>query len=226
MDHYAIDCEARALLASIYRREEKTRPGALDPMQMIEPELVAEALGYELAYLPALGGWGKGDSRFETAGFLDKQRKLIHLSLKFRAEVRRFTAAHEIGHVILQHPGTVIHRDRPVFDIAGSGRTLVEREADYCAACLLVPRRLLEREYAKRFHLGPPLPLIDAVAFNLSGQSAHALMRAGPSSFEFAAAVASARSFNGRHFRSLTETFNVSVSAMAIRLRELRLIQE
>jgi len=120
----------------------------------------------------------------------------------------------------------VIHRDRPVFDIEGGGRSRYEREADYFAACLLVPRRLLEDEFDKRFHVGPPLPLTDAVAFNLCGTSAHALMRAGPSSYEFSAAVASARSFNGRHFRSLADTFNVSVSSMAIRLRELELLED
>jgi hypothetical protein len=51
-------------------------------------------------------------------------------------------------------------------------------------------------------------------------------MRAGPDSMLFAATVASARRFNGRHFKSLGEEFNISVSAMAIRLRELGLIEE
>ena len=51
-------------------------------------------------------------------------------------------------------------------------------------------------------------------------------MRAGRDSMKFALTVASARRFNGRDFRSLADTFNVSVSAMAIRLRELGLIEE
>ena len=80
--------------------------------------------------------------------------------------------------------------------------------------------------YMERFGLGPPLPLNDDVAFNLCGESAHALMRAGPDSMQFAAAVAGARTFNGRHFVSIASEFNISVSAMAIRLRELRLIED
>lgn len=226
MDYAEIETAARAVLVNIYRNEGKVRPGFLAPMQMIEPDVVATHLGYRLAELPSLGSWGSGPTRFETAGVVDKQRKLITLSQRFRLEVRRFTAAHEIGHVVLNHPGTVIHRDRPVFEIETALRTRIEREADYFAACLLVPRRLLEIEFEKRFCIGPPLPLTDDVAFNLCASSAHALMRAGPGSYEFAATVASAKAFNGHHFRSLADAFNVSVSAMAIRLRELQLIQD
>jgi hypothetical protein len=226
MDSFAVEKKARALLADIFRHERDTRPGVLAPMQMIEPECVAAFLGYDFAYVSTLGSWGSGRSRFEIAGLVDQQRRIIRISENFPRQVGRFTAAHEIGHIALCHPGMVIHRDRPVYDIAGVGQDPHEREANYFAACLLAPRRLLEDEYQKRFDIGPPLPLTDAIAFNLCGQSAHALMRAGPSSYQFVAAIANARSFNGRHFRSLAETFNVSVSAMAIRLRELRLVQD
>jgi len=193
-------------------------------MQMIEPENVAAFLDYDFAYVSSLGSWGAGNSRFDIAGLVDQQRRIIRISESFPRAVGRFTAAHELGHIVLGHPGVVIHRDRPVFNIEGALQDPHEREANYFAACLLVPRRLLEDEYFKRFDIGPPLPLTDAIAFNLCGQSAHALMRAGPGSYQFAAAIASARSFNGRHFRSLVDTFNVSVSALAIRLRELRLV--
>ncbi|HEX7888811.1 MAG TPA: ImmA/IrrE family metallo-endopeptidase [Ramlibacter sp.] len=226
MDYYAIEVEARTLLGRIYRREMEERPGFLSPMQMIEPEVVASHLGYELTFEPSLGNWGTRDLRFEIAGLLDQQRRIIRVSLKFRHEEGRFTAAHELGHAVLAHPGTIIHRDRPVFDMPRPGKDRIEKEADYFAACLLAPRRLIEEQFERRFGLRAPLPLTDAVAFNLCGESAHALMRAGPSSYKFAAAVASARSFNGDHFRSLAETFNISVGAMAIRLRELGLIEE
>lgn len=226
MDYRAIEVEARTLLAHIYRREMRERPGFLSPMQMIEPEVVAGHLGYELTHEPSLGNWGDRESRFEIAGLLDQQRRIIRVSLMFRHEEGRFTAAHELGHVALRHPGTIIHRDRPVFAIPRVGKDPIEREADYFAACLLAPRRLLEEQFERRFGPRAPLPLTDAVAFNLCGSSAHALMRAGPASYKFAAAVASTRSFNGDHFRSLAESFNISVGAMAIRLRELHLIEE
>ena len=227
MDYKSIELAARDVLGKIYRKEESIHPGALHPMQMLEPEVVAEFLSLRLEYADGLGKWRSGNADFEIAGLLDQQRRLIRVSTKFPYEVQRFTAAHEIGHVVLNHPGTVIHRDRPAFNLSSEGgRDRTEREADYFAACLLAPRRLLIEEYQKRFLIGPPLPLNDDVAFNLCGESAHALMRAGRDSMKFALTVASARRFNGRDFRSLADTFNMSVSAMAIRLRELGLIEE
>lgn len=226
MDNSAIEQKARELLTRIYRREQKCRPGLYDPMQMIEPEFVAEYLEYEVVYVPTIADWEYRGGRFQTAGCLDKQRHVLTISTAFPRSVQRFTAAHEIGHIVLDHSGTTIHRDRPVSDIGRVQREPLERDADYFGASLLVPRGLLEREYKKRFPLGPPLPLDDAVAFNLCGRSSHALMRAGPNSFEFAAAVASSRTFNGQHFRSLADAFNVSVSVMAIRLRELDFLRE
>lgn len=226
MDYHAIEVEARTLLGRIYREETKERPGFLSPMQMVEPEVVARYVGYDLTYEPSLGNWVTRDTKFEIAGLLDQQRRIIRISLRFRHEEGRFTAAHELGHVVLCHPGTIIHRDRPVFDIPRAGKDRIEKEADYFAACLLAPRRLIEDQFERRFGPRAPLPLTDAIAFNLCGSSAHALMRAGPASYMFAAAVAGTRSFNGNHFRSLAETFNVSVGAMAIRLRELRLIED
>ena len=49
----------------------------------------------------------------ETAGFIDRERNRIVVAQKFRAEYRRFTGAHEIGHWVL-HPGIKYHRDRPL----------------------------------------------------------------------------------------------------------------
>ena len=134
--------------------------------------------------------------------------------------------AHEIGHIALDHKGTVMHRDRPIFQLETASRDQFEQEADYFAACFLAPDRLVNEEFQKRFCSKPPLPLTDAVAFHLCGESAHALMRAGPNSFKFAAAVASARTFNTQHFKSLAEVFCISVGAMAIRLRELKLVED
>ena len=119
-----------------------------------------------------------------------------------------------------------MHRDRPVYDVGRGPRPLEEKEADYFAACFLAPARLVIDAFRARFTSKVPLPLTDAVAFNLCGESGHALMRAGPVSYQFASAVASAQSFNGRRFPSLTEEFGISVGAMAIRVRELGLIEE
>jgi IrrE N-terminal-like domain len=225
MDRAGIEQEARSLLAQIWRRSAELFPmGAPKPKGMLEPEIAAQALGFSYEISDGLGSWGQGQDRFEIAGLLDCQRHAIVVSNKFRYPTMRFTGAHEVGHLVLKHPGRVLHRDRPVFQIDGGYRDPIEQEADYFAACFLAPAKLVDEAFQARFVSRPPLPLTDAVAFNLCGESSHALMRAGPASFKFASAVATAQSFNGRRFESLANLFGLSVGAMAIRLRELRLI--
>jgi len=84
----------------------------------------------------------------------------------------------------------------------------------------------VREEFEARFIKTPPLPLTDAVAWNLLGEAAHELFRARAGSLDFAAAVANARSFNGKRFTSLADHFGISVSAMAIRLQELDLVTD
>jgi hypothetical protein len=227
MDRASIELKAWELQAQIWREKTRLFPmGAPTPLGMLEPEIAARVLGYSYDLYDGLSPWGQGRDHFEIAGMLDRQRRVIAVSTKFDYPTMRFTGAHEVGHVALDHRGRVMHRDRPVFRMDNGWRDPVEQEADYFAACFLAPARLVTEAYQQRFILGPPLPLTDTVAFHLCGESAHALMGAGPGSLTFAAAVAGARSFNGRHFESLANLFCVSVSAMAIRLRELNLIED
>jgi hypothetical protein len=223
MDNKSVELAARELQTRIWRNRSSLFPlGVPKPVAMLEPEIAARELGVQYEYSEGLGSWGIDH---EIAGLLDQQRNLIAVSLKFPYPVMRFTGAHEIGHLYLGHPGKVMHRDRPVFDLHGGVRhDPYEREANYFAACYLAPATLVIEAYRARFGIGPPLPLTDAVAYNLVGDSAHKLMRAGPDSMLFAASVACAQRFNGRHFKSLADEFNVSTSAMALRIRELGLV--
>lgn len=226
MDRPYIESKAHEVHRLIWRARNDLWPlGVPPPKAMLEPDIAAEVLNIEFAYRETLGRFGYKDDHYETAGMLDRGRNIIAVSTAFSHPVRRFTGAHEIGHWML-HPGEVMHRDRPVFDIERGGRAPREREADYFAACYLAPKALVTEAFQARFTLKVPLPLTDAVAFHLCGESGHALMRAGPGSFQFATAVASATSFGGRHFRALADEFGISVSAMAIRVRELGLIEE
>lgn len=226
MERLKIEHEARLLQQEIWRHRESLFPlGVPPPQGMLEPEIAAAVLEYQYVYSDGLGNWGQGRDRFEIAGMLDQQRKLIAVSNKYDYPTMRFTGAHEIGHIALGHPGRVMHRDRPVFDISRGSRDPEEQDADYFAACFLAPEKLVREAFKARFVL-MPLRLIDGVVFNLCKASSHALMRAGPGSFAFAAAVAASRTFNGDQFKPLHEAFGVSVSAMAIRIKELGLIQE
>ena len=227
MDRARIEAAARELQVAIWNDRALLYPmGAPKPKGMLEPDVAAHVLGYSYELAESLGAWGQGRDRFEIAGMVDRQRKIIGVSLKFPYPTMRFTGAHELGHIALNHPGRVMHRDRPVFGLQTRAREQIEQEADYFAACFLAPAKMVIAEFRARFRIGPPLPLTDAVAFNLCGESGHALMLAGPDSMKFAAAVAGAESFNGLRFSSLANFFGISVDAMAIRLRELRLIED
>jgi hypothetical protein len=226
MDRGKVEKQARLVQYEIWHKRHALFPlGVPSPLAMFQPDIAARALGVEYEHREQLGRFGQGNDRFETAGMIDRRRGIIAVSTRFPYPARRFTGAHEIGHYVM-HPHEVMHRDRPVFDAYGRARPPQEQEADYFAACFLAPRRLVEEEFAARFIKNPPLPLTDAVAWNLLGESAHELRGPSAGSLDFAAAVAGAQSFNGRRFKSLAELFGISVSAMAIRLQELGLVTE
>jgi uncharacterized protein DUF955 len=138
----------------------------------------------------------------------------------------RFTGAHELGHWLL-HPGERMHRDRPIQGIAEprARRPPFEVEADYFAACYLIPGKLLVTAIENTFRVRTPIVVDDTVAYHLRPNDHESLLYADRGSFAVEVAVASATTFNNRHFWSLAEQFQVSITSMAIRLRELHLIQ-
>lgn len=229
MEKPAIEREVRRLQFEVWSRRALLWPmGEPRAEAMFEPRVVADVLGlyYETRELVASERGGFGE--YEAAGSLDRRTGILAVSGRFEYPVQRFTAAHEIGHFVI-HPWVgdrVAHRDRPVRGYQLSGRQVVEQEADYFAACLLVPRKPLVSAFEMRFGTRKPLPLTETVAFHLAGGSAHHLFSAPSSSLQFASAVARAEAFDGRRFVSLASMFNVSVSAMAIRLREVGLVAE
>lgn len=156
---------------------------------------------------------------------IDRNRRKIAVSTTARPHATRFTGAHEIGHWVL-HNDEVMHRDRPIEGVTGEPlpRPVKEQEADYFAACFLVPRKLAVAALESTFLTNGQLVLNDTSAFFLSPDNPDFLLSARSDSWDFAVAVASATSYGGRHFTSLASQFRVSVSTMAIRLRELQLI--
>ena len=67
---------------------------------------------------------------------------------------QRFTIAHELGHYLL-HASMLSHSDEAFVvkyrdDVSSSGRSIEEVEANYFAASLLMPKRLLELDHAER----------------------------------------------------------------------------
>ena len=226
MNRAAIEREARKLQYEVWTKRGllwSTEPPVL---AMFEPRVVARCLDLEFELRDGMEAEAGRRSGFEAAGALDRRRGVLAVSSRYAYPTQRFTAAHEIGHYVL-HPwigDKIVHRDRAVDGGPAAGRPAFEREADYFAACLLVPLKVLEEQFIARFGTRKPLPQTETVAFHLGERDVAKLFSAPKGSLMFASLVARAQSFDTKRFPSLAAYFGMSVGAMAIRLREAGLI--
>jgi hypothetical protein len=197
---------------------------SLSALELLEPALAARYLDVRYEVHPGLGRFGDRGVQYEVAGFVDRPGRRIAISQQFPVEVMRFTGAHEVGHWLL-HPRQIVHRDRPIkgLDTVRLKRPPEEQEADFFSACFLTPRKLVTEAFAKRFGAAP-LTIDDAAAFWLSPDDPEKVLRPDTGSFDCALALATARSYAGKHFQSLAKEFRISTTTMAIRLNELALI--
>jgi len=228
MDKFKIEKAALDLQKRIWQQQKILWPHRLpQPIDMLDPVIAAKVLNINFEYHEELGAFGDRSGRFEIAGLLDRQVNKIAISKRFSLEIVRFTGAHEIGHWVL-HPGEVMHRDLPIEGLGNkvSNRRPEEREADYFAACFLMPRKLVTKTFQSTFRVKPPFVFDDTSAFNLCPDDPDSLLRPYDGSLDRALGLASAKSYGGEHFDSLAKQFRVSVKTMAIRLKELGLIQE
>ncbi len=228
MKYPEIEAKARDLQKKIWEQRARLWPVQVPSLlEMLDPAIAARVLNVQFEIYEELGRFGSGRDHYEIAGMIDRQARRIAVSKKFQPAAMRFTGAHEVGHWLL-HPREVMHRDRPIEGFADETlpRPPLEREADYFAACFLVPRKLAMATFKATFQVNAPLFLDDASAFWLSHGDPGSLLGAETGSLDFARAVASATSYGGQHFKSLASQFGVSVTTMAIRLRELELIRE
>lgn len=228
MNKKKIEEKVRKIHVQIWNQRKSLWPFQMaHPVQMLDPEYGAKVLsiGYEVH--ESLGNFGYRGARFEIAGLIDRQSNRIAVSRSFPLQTIRFTGAHEIGHWLL-HPDRVMHRDRPVNGLAHAkySREPEEREADYFAACYLMPKKLVIDALETTFRTDEPLIIDDTSAFWLCPSDPDSLLRVDRDSLTCARAVASAESYNSRHFNSLAMQFQVSVTSMAIRLKELNLIRQ
>jgi hypothetical protein len=222
MNNDTVEQRVADLHKEIWKRKHLFFPLGAPPEQMCQPHVAAQILGLEYIEVDGLGRFGNGRERIETAGSLDRANGVIAVSTRFSYPVRRFTGAHEIGHFAM-HEAEIMHRDRPVFDIAPN-RPPHEKQADRFAAAFLAAPNLVRAEFQRRFGTKQPLPLNDTVAFYLTRGCGQELLSAPSGSLRFGIALATAQSFGTGPFPSMTSHFGVSASAMALRLRELELI--
>ncbi|RYD73247.1 MAG: ImmA/IrrE family metallo-endopeptidase [Verrucomicrobiaceae bacterium] len=137
------------------------------------------------------------------SGFLFKDRAtgtaIIGVNKDHSPTRKRFTVAHELGHLML-HSYEQIHVDKAGYgagyglvklrsDLSSTGLDSEEVEANFFAAEILMPLRLLEEELTKQ----PTLNMLDESSFNAA-------------------------------LKSMSKTFKVSPQALNIRLVQLGLL--
>ena len=135
-------------------------------------------------------------------------------------------AAHEVGHIVL-HPDEKrldFHRDLPIQGLEREVRDPIEKEADYFAACLLMPRAYVAQQFRARFLCDGQFIFDQNTAYMLRPYDVESLLYPRrPLQREIV--LASAKTIAGRHFDSLAQVFRVSIETMAIRIKELRLVR-
>ena len=91
---------------------------------------------------------GNGEGK-KYSGYVDHNRKVIAVNSSDSIRRQRFTCAHEIGHIVLHGDDTnyVDYRsnaiDNPDYN------AVKESEANYFAACLLMPEDMYKAAYKK-----------------------------------------------------------------------------
>lgn len=197
------------------------------PLGMLAPSVAAALLGLTYLELPTLGypTFAPQGQRFQAAGLFDRRSGKIVISTEFPLYERRFTAAHEIGHYLL-HEQEIMLRDRPLggYHLL-SPKPLIEREADYFAACFLMPFRLLLSKFEQQFECKRQFQFNDVSSYHLNPNDPDSVLYASQVSLYREIALARCTRFNGRAMNSLAQQFGVSDIAMALRIKELNLVR-
>ena len=140
--------------------------------------------------------------------------------------VKKFTAAHEIGHWIL-HQKRQQFRDSPVDGGRRRVRKSIEEvEADYFAATLLMPEKLVRREFKSHFGVKTlaAMPIDESLMSILSFGGKELKIAALKKDRDISQLAARCLSMNKAGLGSMADRFGVSVDAMAIRFEELGLV--
>ena len=196
-----------------------------EQIDILIPRIALEKiLGFQFKQPTTLGKHETQGRLIDVAGLIDRKNKIVEISKEFSPEIHNFTAAHELGHALL-HQQNDLHRDRA---LDGSGtpgsRDLQELQADKFATYFLMPRKLVESEF-KQLFLTEKFKVNEATVFALTSGSVSDFMKRFKSLRDLSKILASAEYFDGRNFHSISKQFRVSVTAMAIRLEELELLE-
>jgi len=222
-----IEQAARKLQESIWRRRYELWPNGVsdDPVELLDPAIALGIINFDFDMAETLGQFSISGTTFEVAGIIDRPERRVQISRQMPFNTQRFTAAHELAHAVL-HEGVRMHRDRPL-DGPGQSRGArdnIEKEADKFASLFLMPDNLVRVRFRQLFLCDKFIVNEDTI-FALDPSSSMGLQGHKKTLRQLARILASAGSYNGRHFCSLADQFHVSVEAMAIRLEELGLLE-
>jgi Zn-dependent peptidase ImmA (M78 family) len=93
----------------------------------VDVEQLATALGFQVVRIHSVTD--------EFSGLVSPKHKLIGVNGNHHVHRQRFTVAHEIGHIVLNHP--------PESHCTQNQIDEYNREADVCASELLIPTQLI-----------------------------------------------------------------------------------
>lgn len=223
-----IRCRADGLRREVVADIQRQQPDAEDARQYLHPRYAAEFLRIEYEEHPELDmslGLVGGATRRRTiiAGLFDRREGLIVVSEKFPEEERRFTGLHEVGHAVLHPELCDAHRDRPI-DLrdSKSARGLLEWQADRFAVEYAMPARWVVRDTVERFGK-VPIEIDETLLWNLDPNDPDRFWRRSSDDLDLEKAVVNYAGFG--QFPSLKTIYGVSLTAMAVRAKELKLIE-
>ena len=197
----------------------------VDPLALLDPFVALRCIGFRCELVDSLGRFMWEGRYLDVAGIIDDSERTVRISREFDPPVRKFTAAHELGHAVL-HDARGLHRDRALDGgELRRRRDRTEREADDFATYFLMPERLVRSAFESAFK-AREFVLNEDTAFALNAGGLESLRATFHEVRDLSGLLAGTTHYDGVQFYSLAEQFGVSVKAMAIRLEELNLIAQ
>jgi hypothetical protein len=186
----------------------------------VDLNAIATSLGLKIITTERLDGSTPAAS--ETSGAIYRKRKEILIAGGDRHTRQQFTKAHELGHYLLHDQLVSFREDLTSSDSAN--KPAIEEDADFFAAELLMPAQSVKRIFFQYF--GGPIDgtvASDDIAYFLSQEphrkfSASEIVRMGKDGR--ARLFARIGTYAGVLFNPMCEVFDVSIEAMAIRLKK------
>jgi Zn-dependent peptidase ImmA (M78 family)/formiminotetrahydrofolate cyclodeaminase len=196
-----------------------------NPQDILNPEVIfRDVLCYDYVSREEFGVPNENGETIEIAGLINQVNRLVVISNKFSEPTQRFTAAHELTHALF-HEQKELHRDLPLDgSITYQNREPEEIVADKGATYFLMPTKGIVKQFVARFSTSN-FVINENSAFNLIRGNTSDLKRECKNTRELSRKLSSVQSYDNNRFESLSQKFNVSVEAMAIRLEELNLLR-